>query len=122
MSLRQSLDDYCNRLGNGFEALPSWGQTICVLSLLACLGAIGGHVWLMPVGEFVQAILVLFIAWLVLSRWRWGFLCFVIVAGGIWFAVAEHRIAAAMVVVAVTTLTVILVVLPKSDAPRHDQA
>ena len=120
MSLRQSLDDYCDRLANGLEALPSWGQSTCVVIFLSCLGAIGAHIWHMGVGECLQAVLVLFVAWLVLGRWRWGFLCFVIVAGGIWIADAEHPVNAAMVVVAVAGLTVMSTVLPKSDE-THDE-
>jgi len=109
------LAAYFDRLNKGLDELPSWRQSLVALALMACLGVIGGYVWLMPLGHFLQSVVVLLVAWLVLGRWRWGFLCFLLAAGSIWIAVAEHRIGAAMVVIAIAALTAMLTFIPKAD-------
>jgi hypothetical protein len=90
------------------ESKPGWVQTVWVFVCMGCVSVVGFQVWEMQFGDVLLATLGLIIGLIVSSKWRFGPMLFVGLAGGAWAVTGTNRAAAIVVTVALLILVALM--------------
>ena len=82
---KQKFEWSLQRLKRGHAALPEWGKTLVPLLSISAAVPIVLCVRDLTVGDFIKSLLVILGALFVSAYfWRWFFLFFVVISGGVW--------------------------------------